>query len=149
MAATIPYNRLMPSDNFPAKSLVNSGHQPSDTCRTTISISTTCSTPLCSGPPGPIRTAYPLVRSQVLYPNELRAVSAHQRTRSQSSHGRTALASPTKTKRPVGRLFSSFLAEREGFEPSVPCSTPDFESGTIDHSATSPTGPNLSTSCAD
>ena len=30
------------------------------------------------------------------------------------------------------------LAEREGFEPSVPCSTPDFESGTFDHSATSP-----------
>ena len=30
------------------------------------------------------------------------------------------------------------VAEREGFEPSVPCDTPDFESGTIDHSATSP-----------
>jgi hypothetical protein len=27
-----------------------------------------------SGPPGPTRTAYPLVRSQVLYPDELRAV---------------------------------------------------------------------------
>ena len=35
------------------------------------------------------------------------------------------------------------LAEREGFEPSVPCSTPDFESGTIDHSATSPLGPRF------
>ena len=34
--------------------------------------------------------------------------------------------------------FNSVLAEREGFEPSVPFSTPDFESGTIDHSATSP-----------
>lgn len=33
------------------------------------------------------------------------------------------------------------LAEREGFEPSVPFSTPDFESGTIDHSATSPQRP--------
>jgi hypothetical protein len=30
------------------------------------------------------------------------------------------------------------LAERVGFEPTVPCSTPDFESGTFDHSATSP-----------
>ena len=31
-----------------------------------------------------------------------------------------------------------YLAERVGFEPTVPCGTPDFESGTIDHSATSP-----------
>jgi hypothetical protein len=31
------------------------------------------------------------------------------------------------------------LAEREGFEPSVTeYATPDFESGTFDHSATSP-----------
>ena len=30
------------------------------------------------------------------------------------------------------------LAERAGFEPAVPFSTPDFESGTFDHSATSP-----------
>jgi hypothetical protein len=30
------------------------------------------------------------------------------------------------------------MAEREGFEPPVPCGTPDFESGAIDHSATSP-----------
>ena len=31
------------------------------------------------------------------------------------------------------------LAEREGFEPPVlAMSTPDFESGTLDHSATSP-----------
>ena len=30
------------------------------------------------------------------------------------------------------------MAEREGFEPPVPCGTPDFESGTFDHSATSP-----------
>ena len=32
------------------------------------------------GPPGPIRTAYPLVRSQVLYPNELRAETGNNRT---------------------------------------------------------------------
>jgi hypothetical protein len=30
------------------------------------------------------------------------------------------------------------VAEREGFEPPVPCGTPDFESGAFDHSATSP-----------
>ncbi len=30
------------------------------------------------------------------------------------------------------------MAERAGFEPAVPCGTPDFESGTFDHSATSP-----------
>ncbi len=41
-------------------------------------------------------------------------------------------------KRPEGRLFNGALAERVGFEPTVPCSTPDFESGTFDHSATSP-----------
>lgn len=29
-------------------------------------------------------------------------------------------------------------AEREGFKPPVPCGTPDFESGTFDHSDTSP-----------
>ena len=38
---------------------------------------------------------------------------------------------------PLNRV-KFILAEREGFEPSVPFSTPDFESGTIDHSATSP-----------
>ena len=32
------------------------------------------------------------------------------------------------------------LAERQGFEPWVRCRTPDFESGTIDHSDTSPSG---------
>ncbi len=31
-----------------------------------------------------------------------------------------------------------YLVEREGFEPSIPCGMPDFESGTFDHSATSP-----------
>ena len=42
---------------------------------------------------------------------------------------------------PFGLLsrFEVFvLAERVGFEPTVPCGTPDFESGTFDHSATSP-----------
>jgi len=35
---------------------------------------------------------------------------------------------------------NSELAERVGFEPTVPFGTPDFESGTIDHSVTSPSG---------
>gem|GEM_PF-2445078 len=32
----------------------------------------------------------------------------------------------------------SLLAEREGFEPPVPCGTTDFETATFDHSAISP-----------
>ena len=35
------------------------------------------------------------------------------------------------------------LAEREGFEPTVPCGTPDFESGTFGRFATSPDGFSL------
>jgi hypothetical protein len=36
-------------------------------------------------------------------------------------------------------IFLTTMAEREGFEPSVRgYRTPDFESGTFDHSATSP-----------
>ena len=31
-----------------------------------------------------------------------------------------------------------FIAEREGFEPPVPCSTPVFKTGAFDHSAISP-----------
>ena len=39
----------------------------------------------------------------------------------------------------LSRFEVFVLAEREGFEPSVGgCPTPDFESGTFDHSATSP-----------
>ena len=42
-------------------------------------------------------------------------------------------------KSPGWRGFSNpSLEEREGFEPSVRFRTPDFESGTFDHSATSP-----------
>ena len=41
------------------------------------------------------------------------------------------------------RRFEVFvLAEREGFEPSEPCGSLDFESSTIDHSATSPGAAN-------
>ncbi len=43
-----------------------------------------------------------------------------------------------KQKKPLAGLFL-FLAERVGFEPTVRYKrTPDFESGTFDHSATSP-----------
>jgi hypothetical protein len=38
----------------------------------------------------------------------------------------------------VTRVESGCLAERAGFEPAEPCGSPDFESGTFDHSATSP-----------
>ena len=38
------------------------------------------------------------------------------------------------------RMKPSDLAERAGFEPAEPCGSPDFESGTFDHSATSPGG---------
>ena len=47
-------------------------------------------------------------------------------------------------KRPERRLFTGYLAERVGFEPTVPCGTPDFESGTFGHSATFPRGSILS-----
>ena len=36
------------------------------------------------------------------------------------------------------RSVKGNLEEREGFEPSEPRGSPDFESGTFDHSATSP-----------
>jgi hypothetical protein len=47
----------------------------------------------------------------------------------------------------INRDFSvCILAERVGFEPTVPCGTPDFESGTFGHSATSPVWSRYSTS---
>ena len=52
----------------------------------------------------------------------------------------TALVGPRAryAKRPRGGRFA-YLAEREGFEPSVGYKpTPDFESGTFNRSATSP-----------
>ena len=35
-------------------------------------------------------------------------------------------------------IFEIYFAEREGFEPPVPCSTAVFKTAAIDHSATSP-----------
>jgi hypothetical protein len=34
----------------------------------------------------------------------------------------------------------NYLAERVGFEPTIRCRIPDFESGAFGHSATSPRG---------
>ncbi len=47
---------------------------------------------------------------------------------------------PVVHHRPLGHLSINVLrgAEKEGFEPSVPFGTPDFESGTFDLSDTSP-----------
>ena len=36
--------------------------------------------------------------------------------------------------------FTGLCAEREGFEPPVPLSTPVFKTGAFDHSAISPWG---------
>ena len=36
-------------------------------------------------------------------------------------------------------MFTRALAEKEGFEPPVPCGTPVFKTSAFDHSATSPT----------
>ncbi len=43
-----------------------------------------------------------------------------------------------KKGRPFETASLNRFAEREGFKPPVPCGTPDFESGTFDHSDTSP-----------
>ena len=40
----------------------------------------------------------------------------------------------------VLQLVTLTLAEREGFEPPVPLSTPVFKTGAFDHSAISPWG---------
>ena len=44
----------------------------------------------------------------------------------------------TKKAKPENRFDFQLVAEREGFEPPVPCSTPVFKTGAIDHSAISP-----------
>ena len=43
-----------------------------------------------------------------------------------------------QSKKPRTGRGSLQLAERVGFEPTVPCGTLDFESSTFDHSATAP-----------
>jgi hypothetical protein len=50
-----------------------------------------------------------------------------------------ARSRPLKRKGPrYGGLFCSKLAEREGFEPPVPCGTTAFETAALNRSATSP-----------
>ena len=43
-----------------------------------------------------------------------------------------------KKKSCKSRDLQDFVAEREGFEPPVPLSTPVFKTGAFDHSAISP-----------
>src|SRR5690606_21228132 len=77
------------------------------------------------GAPGRIRTSYPLVRSQVLYPDELRALFAALRR-----SGIISLHATTST---------AFFGGEGGIRTHGRLApTPDFESGTFDHSATSP-----------
>ena len=42
----------------------------------------------------------------------------------------------------MSQPFLNLLAEREGFEPPVPLSTPVFKTGVIDHSTISPKANN-------
>jgi hypothetical protein len=48
--------------------------------------------------------------------------------------------SATTQKKAPGQIIGLglYLEEEVGFEPTVPCGTPDFESGTFGHSATLP-----------
>ena len=48
------------------------------------------------------------------------------------------LLKSTKKKSPVNQRLTGLCAEREGFEPPVPLSTPVFKTGAFDHSAISP-----------
>ncbi len=135
------------------------------------------------GAPGRIRTHDPLVRSQVLYPTELRALKkkiiAYSINQSSSQRGRNFAQAAPANEMGIRRCpFQSNLARPAGFEPTTPwfvarysiqlsygriclhdpigdlattggeggirthgrlAPTPDFESGTFDHSATSPT----------
>jgi hypothetical protein len=51
---------------------------------------------------------------------------------------RSKMLNPKNQKARMTFVNRAKVAERVGFEPTVPCGTPDFESGTFDHSATSP-----------
>ena len=54
-------------------------------------------------------------------------------------HFKQDMGSAPKTKKArLTFINRAQLEERVGFEPTVPYGTPDFESGTFDHSATSP-----------
>jgi hypothetical protein len=52
---------------------------------------------------------------------------------------KSLVCSSMQTKNPAKKRGFFMLAEKEGFEPSIPeTGMPDFESGAFDHSATSP-----------
>ena len=52
-----------------------------------------------------------------------------------------------KTKKNTARVLFLVFAEREGFEPPVPCGTPVFKTGVIDHSTISPDGLAVAGKC--
>ncbi len=52
-----------------------------------------------------------------------------------------------KTKKNTARVLFLVFAEREGFEPPVPCGTPVFKTGVIDHSTISPDGLAVAVKC--
>ena len=81
---------------------------------------------LANGAPGEIRTPDRLVRSQVLYPAELRARKFAVFT----------IWSPVRH-----RIVSSIMAEKEGFEPSMRLQTPY----SLSRGAPSTTRPSLRT----
>ena len=54
-----------------------------------------------------------------------------------------------KTKKNTARVLFLVFAEREGFEPPVPLSTPVFKTGVIDHSTISPERGNPQLWCKD
>ena len=53
------------------------------------------------------------------------------------------LKSAKKKKSCKSQDLQDFVAEREGFEPPVPLSTPVFKTGAFDHSAISPWGAGI------
>ena len=52
------------------------------------------------------------------------------------------MAVQQETAATMSQPFLNLLAEREGFEPPVPLSTPVFKTGVIDHSTISPKAVN-------
>ncbi len=86
-----------------------------------------------------------MVLSDILILSELSSLFAYVHTRSMfqgKNQGKNSITQKqTNSMHSIGSAIN--MAEREGFEPSVRgYRTPDFESGTFDHSATSPKAAN-------
>ena len=81
---------------------------------------------LAAGPPGPIPPALPQLSAGC----QSTPANLHEQKSPGLRGCRFFVLQRTLTNQSV--------EEREGFEPSEPCGSPDFESGTFDHSATSP-----------